>query len=567
MSAIIAYDVSSQQAVTTTFTELQQQLLAQVTASTGLTWFMENQKEMYTFAKRASNRKFKQEIEAKWLITWTLSTLKEKTDKLVREFFDNPRTKTACTIAKATWELQKQQQSEGGQADQSGMDSRKKEERVAEAKDTMEVDGTAPLGMPKAPAPKEKGKGNATGMATSGAGKAMEEITECKIVAPKKCATVKLKSMVSSETDEAGEAGPLVAGPSNPEPSSDEDEEFPELSDDDEESNTGKQWNPCWQAKPRKGSMALLKVEIMERNMHGTTCLLSLGLTNGEFELGCRHCLKADIPCQRLARNLPHLPNVQTEGGGCTSAGRVASVRAGDKSVDGRHGLTNRRVGLRVEQRSEPAYQAGGSAENRTLVSEWAQRHSITPIAPTVTEPAEPAPAAPSSLPLLLPDMPPPPSAVLPPHTPLPALHHALLPSQGPTSPSTPPPCLLSPTHSPSLAYDLPTAPLPPGPSQVQATSEDVNMDLASSPAVAALIITVQELTPYGNTTLANLSHALAQLQVPPPWMTRAQSATLTETLRQSTRLASWTPMPDDSKAAKQKATKSALTKTKRLKK
>ncbi|WP_248789262.1 hypothetical protein, partial [Escherichia coli] len=46
MSAIIAYNVSSQQAVTATFTELQQQLLAQVTAGTGLTWFMKNQKEM-----------------------------------------------------------------------------------------------------------------------------------------------------------------------------------------------------------------------------------------------------------------------------------------------------------------------------------------------------------------------------------------------------------------------------------------------------------------------------------------------------------------------------------------
>ncbi|KAF9491178.1 hypothetical protein BDN71DRAFT_1434161 [Pleurotus eryngii] len=113
MSAIIAYNVSSQQAITATFTELQQQLLTQVTASTGLTWFMENRKEMYTFTKRASNRKFKQEIEAKWLITQTLSTLKKKTDKLVREFFDNPHMKMACTITEAAQELRKWQQSEG----------------------------------------------------------------------------------------------------------------------------------------------------------------------------------------------------------------------------------------------------------------------------------------------------------------------------------------------------------------------------------------------------------------------------------------------------------------------
>ncbi|KAF9490099.1 hypothetical protein BDN71DRAFT_1511582 [Pleurotus eryngii] len=163
--------------------------------------------------------------------------------------------------------------------------------------------------------------------------------------------------------------------------------------------------------------------------------------------------------------------------------------------------------------------------------------------------------------------MPPPPSTVSPPRTPPPALHHPLSPSQGPTSPSTPPPCSPFPTHSLSLAHDLPTAPLPSAPSQVRAASEDVNMDLTLSPAAAAPIITVQEPTPHGNTALANLSHALAQLQVPPPQMTRAQSATLTETLRQSTCSASWTPAPDDSKAAKQKATGSALTKTKRLKK
>ncbi|KAF9486814.1 hypothetical protein BDN71DRAFT_1514606 [Pleurotus eryngii] len=156
MSATIAYDISSQQAVTATFTELQQQLLAQVAAGTGLTWFMDNRKEMYVFAKRASNWKFKQEIEAKWLIMWMLSTLKEKMDDLVREFFENPRTKMACTVAKAAQELRKQQQLEGRQGDQSDMDGRKKGERVAEAEDAMEVDGTGPSGVPKAAAPKEK---------------------------------------------------------------------------------------------------------------------------------------------------------------------------------------------------------------------------------------------------------------------------------------------------------------------------------------------------------------------------------------------------------------------------
>ncbi|KAF9494115.1 hypothetical protein BDN71DRAFT_1017771 [Pleurotus eryngii] len=49
--------------------------------------------------------------------------------------------------------------------------------------------------------------------------------------------------------------------------------------------------------------MALPKVEIVERNMRGTTRLPSLGPTNGEFEPGCRQCMKADVPCQRLARN------------------------------------------------------------------------------------------------------------------------------------------------------------------------------------------------------------------------------------------------------------------------
>ncbi|KAF9489833.1 hypothetical protein BDN71DRAFT_1511793 [Pleurotus eryngii] len=137
MSATIAYDISSQQAVTTTFTELQQ-------------------KEMYVFTKRASNQKFKQEIEAKWLITRMLSALKEKTDNLVREFFENPCMKTACAIAEATQELQKQQQSEGRRGDQSDVDGRKKGEQVAKAKDAMEVDGTGPSGVPKAAVPKEK---------------------------------------------------------------------------------------------------------------------------------------------------------------------------------------------------------------------------------------------------------------------------------------------------------------------------------------------------------------------------------------------------------------------------
>ncbi|KAF9491177.1 hypothetical protein BDN71DRAFT_1518973 [Pleurotus eryngii] len=269
----------------------------------------------------------------------------------------------------------------------------------------------------------------------------MEEIMVRKIVAPKKCATAKLKSMVGLETDEAGEAGPPVAGPSK--------------------------------AKPRKGSMALLKVEIVERNMCGTTRLPSLGLTNGD--LG-----------REVNRRLD------------SNSNKLESIDRGLKLVLdmlSQNGLANAE-GL-VEQRSKPAYQAGGSAENRTLVGKWAQHHSITPITPIVTEPAEPAPAAPSSLPLLLPDMPPPPPAVSPPHTPPPAPHHALSPSQGPTSPSTLPPHSPSPTHSPSLTQDLPTAPSPPGPLQVRATSEDVNMDLALSAAAAALIITVQEPTPH----------------------------------------------------------------------
>ncbi|KAF9492593.1 hypothetical protein BDN71DRAFT_1509377 [Pleurotus eryngii] len=154
MSTIIAYNVSSQQAVTTTFTKLQQQLLAQVAAST---------EEMKVMKK--------EEFDA--LIRLRIETLDEAMRRQM-----------------------------------------------------------------------EKDKEKATDMAASGAGKAMEEITVYKIVVPKKCANAKSKSMVSSETNEAGEAGPSVAGPSKPcqrpEPSSDEGEEFLELSDNDKESNTGK---------------------------------------------------------------------------------------------------------------------------------------------------------------------------------------------------------------------------------------------------------------------------------------------------------------------------------------
>ncbi|KAF9486683.1 hypothetical protein BDN71DRAFT_1514741 [Pleurotus eryngii] len=163
--------------------------------------------------------------------------------------------------------------------------------------------------------------------------------------------------------------------------------------------------------------------------------------------------------------------------------------------------------------------------------------------------------------------MPPPPPAVVPSCTPPPAPHHPLSLSQAPASPSMPPLHSPSLTHSRSLPHELPTASSVPAPLQTRAASKDVNMDLASSPAAAALIVTVQELTPCSNTALANLSHALAQLQVPPPRMTRAWSATLTDTLRRSTRSTSQTPAPDDSKAAKQKATSSMVTNTKRLKK
>ena len=201
--------------------------------------------------------------------------MKEKTDDLVRDFFENPRTKTACAVAEAARELRKRQKSEGGRADQSGVDSRKEGERVAEAEDAMEVDGTGPSGVPKAAAPKDKAptapkrrdvehhegrkvvrehggvQSKPRGPRRSptvdedemkivkkeefdalirprietldeamrrrmekGKGKATDEITVRKIVAPKKRATAKSKSMVGSETDEAGEGGRPVAGPS-----------------------------------------------------------------------------------------------------------------------------------------------------------------------------------------------------------------------------------------------------------------------------------------------------------------------------------------------------------------
>ena len=185
------------------------------------------------------------------------------------------RTKTACAVAEAARELRKRQKSEGGRADQSGVDSRKEGERVAEAEDAMEVDGTGPSGVPKAAAPKDKAptapkrrdvehhegrkvvrehggvQSKPRGPRRSpmvdedemkiikkeefdalirprietldeamrrrmekGKGKATDEITVRKIVAPKKRATAKSKSMVGSETDEAGEGGRPVAGPS-----------------------------------------------------------------------------------------------------------------------------------------------------------------------------------------------------------------------------------------------------------------------------------------------------------------------------------------------------------------
>ncbi|KAF9493262.1 hypothetical protein BDN71DRAFT_1432614 [Pleurotus eryngii] len=361
MSTIIAYNVSFQQAITVTFTKLQQQLLAHVAASTGLTWFMENQKEMYTFTKRASNRKFKQEIEAKWLIMRMLSALKEKMDKLVREFFDNLCTKTACTVAEPAQELQKWQQSEGGQADQSSMDSGKKREWIAEAKDTMEVDGTGPLGMPKAQAPKEK------------------------VLTP-------------------------------------------------------------------------MKFDLVHGQLKGNVHI--------------------------------HQEGIEQE------------IQAGDRSANGHNTI---------------------------------QIH------------------------------------------PLPPFFTSLYPSAGTASSIIAITSLSIPFNSAAtftvsnafsiIGAQVANCSLPPAPSQVRATSEDVNMDLASSPTVVASIITVQEPTPHGNTALANLSHALAQLQVPPLQMTRAWSATSTETLCQSTRSMSQTSTPDDSKAAKRKATGSALIKTKQMKK
>ncbi|KAF9487329.1 hypothetical protein BDN71DRAFT_1594555 [Pleurotus eryngii] len=589
--------------------EITQQLLAQVAAGTGLTWFMDNRKEMYAFAKRASNRKFKQEIEAKWLITRTLSALKEKTDDLIREFFENPRTKTACTVAEAAQEQRKRQKSEGegGRADQSGADSRKEGERVAEAEDAMEVDGTGPSGVPKAAAPEKaltapkrrdmedhEGRKVVRGHVDEdemkiikkeefdalirprietldeamrrrmekGKGKATDEITVRKIVAPKKCATAKSKSMV---------AGPSKQPRQRREPSSDEGEEFPEPSDDDEESESGKRRNPRRQAKPRKGSMALPKVEIVERNMRGTTRLPLLGPTNAPGEEPGRLVPKVltkegardkvpPVPAEwqafvqetnrrmdDMARQIGELGrevNRRLE----SNSNKLDSVDRELKLVLdmlGRNGLADAEGS--VEQRSEPAYQAAGSTDKRTLVGEWAQHHSNRPIAPIVAEPAEPAPPAATSLPPPLPDMPPPPPTIAPPCTPPPASHRPLSPSQAP--------------------HPLPRRHRIHHSRHIHPASEDVNMDLASSPAAAAPIITVQEPTPHGNTALANLSHALAQLQVPPLRMTRARSATPTDTLHQSTRLTSRTPAPDDSKAAKRKATSGAVTNTKRLKK
>ncbi|KAF9489132.1 hypothetical protein BDN71DRAFT_1512429 [Pleurotus eryngii] len=524
------------------------------------------------------------EIEAKWLITRTLSTLKEKTDELIREFFDNPCTKTARAVAEAAQELRKRQQSE------------------AEAEDAMEVEGTGPSGMPKAPAPKEKvatalkrrnvedhegrkrrsptvneevmkvvkkeefdalirprietldeamrrrmekGKGKAMDLATSGAGKATDEITVHKIVAPKKRATAKLKSMVGSETDEPRR---------RPEPSSDEGEEFPELSNDDEESDSGKRRNPRRQAKPRKGSMALPKVEIVERNMHGMTHLPSLGPQANQRAWQETLSAPAEGADKRRQRDeVPLMP-----------AKWQVFVQETNRRMDDmaqQIGDLGREVNKRARSKWLGRHGRLGRTKERTGIS-----GSGLNIQENI-EPAEPAPPAPASLPPPLPDMPPPPPTVAPPCTPPPAPHHPLSPSQAPASPSTPPPHSPSPTHSLSLPHELPTASSVPAPSQTRAASEDVNMDLASSPAAAAPIVTVQEPTPCSNTALANLSHALAQLQVPPPRMTRARSATPTETVRRSTRSTSRTPAPDDSKAAKRKATSGAVTNTKRLKK
>ncbi|KAF9491506.1 hypothetical protein BDN71DRAFT_1433940 [Pleurotus eryngii] len=460
MSAVIAYDISSQQAVTATFTKLQQQLLAQVTASSGLTWFMDNRKEMYTFAKRASNRKFKKEIEAKWLITRTLSALKEKTDELIREFFDNPHTKTACAITKAAQELRKRQQSEGGQADQSSVDSRKKGERVAEAEDAMEVDGTGPSGMPKTPAPKEKvptalkrrnvennegqkvvrghsgvqskprgprrsptvdeeemkvikkkefdtlirlrietldeamrrqmekGKGKATDLAASGAGKATDEITVCKIVAPKKCVTAKSKSMVGSETDEAGKAGPPVAGPSK--------KGF-HGSAEGRDSGAKHVWNDplavAWADQQcRQKKVWCERV----RELDNPNSLISQMRRQREevppvpakWQVFVQETNRRMDDMARQIGDLGREVNRRLE----SNSNKLDSVDQGLKLVLdmlSRNGLADAEGS--VEQRSKLAYQAVGSTYKRTLVGEWAQRHFNTPITPIVAEPAEPA--------------------------------------------------------------------------------------------------------------------------------------------------------------------------------
>ncbi|KAF9489961.1 hypothetical protein BDN71DRAFT_1435004 [Pleurotus eryngii] len=299
--------------------------------------------------------------------------------------------------------------------------------------------------------------------------------------------------MISLETNEMGEDGPLVASPSK--------------------------------AKPRNGSMALQKAEIVERNLCGMSCMPSLGLSNGKFELGCCCCLRA-----------------KAETGGHTGAHRVANVYTGDQSADGQHGATHRRPCRAKEQ---AGVSGGGLSQGQMntglQMGAMPFTHSIAPIATELVQPAITMPMPPALLPPLLPNMPPPLLAVPPPCTPLPAPHHPLSPSQAPASPSTLPPHSLSPTQSPPLA----------SPSQTRATSKDVNMDLSSLPTAAALIVTVQEATPCPNTALANLSHALAQLQVPPPQMTRVWLATLIEPL---------------SRQPKQKATGRAVANTKHMK-
>lgn len=219
------------------------------------------------------------------------------------------------------------------------------------------------------------------------------------------------------------------------------------------------------------------------------------------------------------------------------------------------------------------------SAEQRAvIVREALPDAEQQPVIPT--EPRVAPPPIPTATPAVTLTLPPRQVPVTPPprRDPLPPS-----PSQAPPSPSSPPPRSPSPTHSPSIAREVardvaPPASPPPPPappmgalisyhSQTPAPSEDVDMDIGSSPSPAGPTVVLQEPTPKPRPVLDNLQAALDRLQQPPPRMTRLRAQTPEVPLRRSARSKSRSAEPEGTKGSKRKALSDNSPKGKRAKK